>query len=95
MTTQDAYARKAEARLEELDAEIARIKAKAKGAKADAEIEYTEHLAELREKRDFAERTLTEFRAAGEDAADDIKEGIERAWNDLKSAVDRARQRFG
>lgn len=95
MGEKSAYVRKAEARLEEFDAEIDKLKARAKGTKAVAEIEYTEHLSELREKRDTAERMLTELRAAGEGAADDLRFGMDRAWKELSSAVESARQRFG
>ena len=94
MSAAEAYAKKIEGRLEELDAEIARMKAKAKGAEAEAQLEYTRHLSELREKRMEAGSKLKELREAGDDALADIQAGMENAWKELKSAVDQARTRF-
>jgi len=94
MTAADAYAKKIESRLEELDAEIDLMKAKAKGAEADAQLEITRHLSDLREKRKEAGSKLTELREARDDALADLQAGMENAWKDLKSAVDQARERF-
>jgi len=94
MSVAEAYAKKVEARLEELDAQIDVMKAKAKGAEAEAQLEYTRHLSELREKRKEAGRKLNELRAAGDDAMDDLQAGMENAWKELKSAVDQAKTRF-
>lgn len=94
MTVEEAYAKKVEARLEELDAEIAMMKAKAKGAEADAQLEYTRHLSELRKKREEAGRKLKDLREAGEGAMDDLQAGMENAWKELKNAVDQAKTRF-
>ena len=94
MSVEEAYAKKVEARLEELDAEIGLMKAKAKGAEADAQLEYTRHLSELRKKREEAGRKLNELREAGDDAMDDLQAGMENAWKELKNAVDQAKTRF-
>jgi len=94
MNATDAYVKKIEARLEELDAEIDRMKAQAKGAEAEVQLEYIRHLSELREKREEAGRKLKELRAAGDDALGDIQAGMENAWKELKNAIDQAKTRF-
>ena len=94
MNAAEAYAKKIEARLEELDAEIDLMKAKAKGASAEAQLEYTRYLSEMREKRKEAGRKLEQLRAAGDNALADIQAGMENAWKELKGAVDQAKSRF-
>lgn len=94
MSAQDAYARKYEARLDEIDLEIAKLKAKAKKAEADAEIELDKTLAELKEKRRALAQKVEDNRGKGREAWEEIEAGAERAWNELTSAVDRAKSRF-
>jgi len=94
MTASDAYEKKMEARLEQIDAEIDKLKAKAKAAEADAQLEYTRHLSDLRQRRDAAGAQLAQLRQAGDDALDDVRAGVENAWKELKDAVDQARSRF-
>jgi chromosome segregation ATPase len=94
MGSTDASERKMEARLEEIDAEIAKLKAKAKGAEADAEIEYEKHLSELRERREEVSERLARLKDAGDDAAGDLRTGLEDAWRALGEALDKAKSRF-
>lgn len=51
MSERDAYLKKLEAKLEEWDAEIDKLQAKAKGAEADTQRQYEDQLNELRTKR--------------------------------------------
>lgn len=78
MSAAEVYAKKIEARLEELDAEIDLMKAKAKGAEAEAQLEYTRHLSDLREMRKDAGNKLQALREAGDDALGDVQAGMER-----------------
>lgn len=94
MNAKEAYQKKMEARLAELDAEIDRLKARAKAAEADAQLEYTRDLSELRQHRDEAIRKLEQLRSASDDAVDDFVAGVENAWKELKDAVGRASSRF-
>jgi DNA repair exonuclease SbcCD ATPase subunit len=94
MSASEAYAKKIEARLDELDVGIDRMKAKAKGADAEAQLEYTRQLSGLREKRDAAGRKFDALRAAGDEALDEVRADMENAWKELKAAVDTAQSRF-
>lgn len=94
MSAKDAYEQKIQARLEELDAEIDKLKAKAKAADAEAQLEYTRQLSQLRELREDAGRKMERLGAASDDALDEARAGLENAWNDLKRAMERAKSRF-
>lgn len=91
MDDKTAYRQKIEARLEQWNAEINKLQAKALEASADARIEYEN----LREKQNEARRTLRELDDVGGDALEDVKSGVEKAWSDLEAAMKRARERFG
>lgn len=94
MSEKNAYQKKLEAKLDEWKAEIQRLKARAAGAEADLEIELKEQLIDLRAKRDHAELSLEKLRHAGEGAWQDLKSGIEIAFEDFERALKRARERF-
>lgn len=94
MSTKKAYEEKLQAQLDEWNAEIEKLKAKADKAEADARIEYYEQIEKLREQQREAQSRLDEFRRAGEDAWEDLKAGIENARDSLGKAVKTAAARF-
>ena len=94
MSMKEAYQQKIEAQLDEWTAEIDKMKAKAAKAEADARLEYNDRIEELRLKQLVAQEKLQEFREAGEDAWEDLKAGLELAWDSLGEAVKSARSRF-
>ncbi len=94
MTDRDEYVEKAKARLDQWNAEIEKLQAKAKEARADAEIEYDKQIAEMRTRRDEAEQRLKELREAGDHAWKDVKEGLDRAWDSLSESFEKARRHF-
>jgi hypothetical protein len=94
MTLKEAYEKKMQARLDEWDAEIDLLKAKADKAKADARVEYYKQIEELKIKKQAAGVKLAELRKAGDGAWEDLKTGLESAWNSLGKAVKAAASRF-
>lgn len=94
MSEKDAYLKKLEAQLEEWDAAIDRLRAKAKGAQADAQLAYEKQLNELRAKRKQAVDRMEELRHASEGAWQDMKAGVEGAWSSFHDALNKARARF-
>lgn len=75
----DAYKRKAEANLSELDADIKKWNAQGKEREADAE------LAALHSRRvDYGNR-LVRAQRVGEDRWEDFKRDMDNSWEDLKS----------
>lgn len=87
MTNQQLHAQKYQAQLDEWKADIAKFKAKAIGAKADAQIEMNKLIADLENKVDAANGKLAEFSAAGEDAWENVKKNVESTWDNLKTSV--------
>ena len=81
-----AYQRKYEARLDELRARIDQVQAKMRAASADKEIDYRQRLEELRQKRDALAGRLKEMRDAGQESWSQLRQGVERAANDLEAA---------
>lgn len=89
MSEKDAYIKKAEARIDQANAEIEKLWAKADEAGADAEIKYSETLQELRSKRENAEAKLDELKAAGDGALGEIQRNLEQILDEFDAAVSR------
>ncbi|MFO8048848.1 MAG: coiled coil domain-containing protein [Desulfosudaceae bacterium] len=94
MTAKEAYEKKLKAQLEQWDAEIDKLQAKAKQADADAQLEYHKRIEELQALRDKANQKLTELKNASENAWEDLKVGAELARDSLASAIKSATSRF-
>lgn len=89
-----AYEEKLDAQLEEWNAQIALLKARADKAKAGAKIEYYKTIEALQHKHDEAGTKLHELKTAGDEAWDDIKTGAEKAWTEVKTAFHEALSKF-
>jgi len=94
METKQAYEAKVKAQLDNLNAQIDQMKAKAAEANADAAIEYNKMIEDLTSKRNTAQAQLDEIGKASEDAWEDLKVGFESAWNDLNVAFKSAMDKF-
>lgn len=90
----DVYVSKLKSQLDEWNSTIDRMQEAAKVAKLDAELEYRNRLAKLRERRDELQDKIGELQDAGEDAWQTLREGAEKAQQELKMAFDEAKQRF-
>jgi predicted nucleic acid-binding Zn-ribbon protein len=88
MSEREQYVEKAKARIDQWNADIEKLQAKAGEAKADAKIEYEKQLRELRAQRDEAKEKLDEIAKASDSAWDDMKAGFESAWDKISSAFD-------
>lgn len=89
-----AYEEKLDAQLEEWNAQITLLKAKADKAKVEAKIEYYKTIEALQHKQDEARTKLEELRTAGDEAWEDLKTGAEKAWNEVKTAFQSAASKF-
>lgn len=94
MSSRDKYVRKMQAKLEEWNAEIDTLSAKAGEATADAKNAYNKQIDSLKVKQADARQKIEELQQAEESAWEDLKSGIERAWTALGEAIDSARSRF-
>lgn len=90
MGTRDEYVQKMHELLDRLNAEIDALTERAENAGAD----MRDELAELRGKQDQARTKLASLRNAGEGAWQDLKAGVELAWESVSEAVRSATARF-
>ena len=67
MNDKELYRQKHQAQLDEWKAEVARLKAKAAGVKADAQIELNRHVKELEHRMRDAGAKLAELATASEE----------------------------
>jgi len=89
-----AYEEKFDAQLQEWNAQIALLKARADKAKAEAKIEYYKTIEAMQRKRDTAKAKLDELKSAGDGAWEDLKTGAEKAWAEVKTAFHDAASKF-
>jgi len=94
MSTRDEYIQKMHALLDKMNAEIDDLSARAEGAEADVRDEYQKRIAQLRTKQEEARAKLASLRDAGEGAWQDLKAGIEMAWDAIGEAIDSAKTHF-
>ena len=94
MADRDEYLEKFKANLDEWNAEIGKLEAKAREAQADAKAQYEKQLVALREMRDDAQKKFAEMQKASDEAWDVMLKGTEKAWQTWASAFEKARSKF-
>jgi hypothetical protein len=83
-----------EAQLGEWQTEFDELKVKAALAKADARDEIERRMADLQRRKQEVRLNLDDLRDKGGDAWQSMKEGLERATDELKKAFDEARSKM-
>ena len=94
MSLKDAYRQKMEAKLAEQQARLDLLKARAKLAVADGKIMAYEEVADAEQKLASAKVKLKELAHASQGAYQEMKGGMEQAWDALKSASLKAAQKY-
>ncbi|MGB5365094.1 MAG: hypothetical protein WBM75_00550 [Polyangiales bacterium] len=94
MNDKELYQQKMQARLDEWKAQVDKLKAKASGASADAQLDMNKQIRVLERRIEEGKAKLSELTEASEDAWGSIKEGVESAWDSLKSAATDAASKF-
>ncbi len=94
MSTKEEFVREMHSKLDQWNAEIDVLAAKARVAEAQARADYQRQLEELRSERDKARQKLEALESASEGAWQDLKDGVERAWDSVSQAVRSATSRF-
>lgn len=94
ITEKKQYQEKIEARLRELDKEIASLKVKIAKQGKEAEKQLNQQMPELEQKREAAGQQLEKLRNCSQASWQDMKEGIEAAMKDLQTAYSRAASHF-
>ena len=86
--------RKLQARLDEWKAEIDKLKAKADGASADAQLEFSRQIRDLELKLEDGSNRLSEMSKASGEAWATLRQGLESAWDSLSTAMAEAASKF-
>jgi len=94
MTDIDPYVTKLRAKIEELDADLNKLKAVAKEKGADTEIQFDQMASEYFKKREEMVAKLQELQKSGGGALEDLKEGADRALDEFSAAFEKAKSRF-
>lgn len=94
MSQRDEYLSKLKAQLDQWNAEVTLWEAKAKGAQADARIEYDKQLETFRRQRDQALEQMRKVQVATGDAWIDLVRGADDAWAKMKEAFEKANSHF-
>ncbi|MCA9483591.1 MAG: coiled coil domain-containing protein [Nitrospina sp.] len=94
MSLKEEYQRKLEAKIDEWSAELEVLKAKANSAQADARIKYQQELQELNSRLNELRQKRDRLKTSGEDAWEDIKAGVDKAWDSLSEGLKSAASRF-
>jgi len=94
MSEKAAYRQKIGASMEEWNAEIDKIEARADRAGADMQLQYFEELKKLRALQEVARGKLEELEEAGDDAWEELRNDVDNATNAIERAVNVAVTRF-
>lgn len=84
MSKRDDYIAKMKLQLDELDAQMSKLEAKAQVAKDDARDKYKEEMAKLRQQSTLAKGKLDDLKAAGEDKWDALVAEMEKVRDAFK-----------
>jgi hypothetical protein len=90
----ELYQKKLRAQEDEWDAELAKLKAKAAKADAEAKLEMLRQAGMLEAKIGEFKSKVAELAEAGDDAWESIKDGVDSAWKSLKSSFSEAASKF-
>ena len=88
------YEKKLDAQLKERNAQIARLRAKAIKAEADAKIDQYKTIKVLESKMEQAKTKLHELKTSSDEAWEVVKAGAEKAWTEAKTAFHDATSKF-
>ncbi len=94
MSTRDDYVRKMHSLLDKGNAEIEALESRLEHVEAGARDAYQKQIAALRTRQDEARARLDALRNAGEGVWQDLKAGVELAWDAMGEAIESARTRF-
>jgi hypothetical protein len=87
MNEKELYQQKMQAQLDEWNADVAKLKARASGASADAQLKINDQVEALQPHMEQAKAQLAVLADAADDGWDTGKDNLDSAWKSLKTAV--------
>lgn len=94
MNEKELYQQKKQAQLDDWQADVEKLKAKASEASADSQLELNSQIETLEAKIEDGKAKLAELSNASEGAWESIKDGVDSAWNSMKTAFSDAAVKF-
>ncbi len=94
MVNREEYQGKMEAQLSEWGAEIDKLKARADKAAADTRQDYFDQVEALHAKQASMQTKLQELKTSSDDAWEDLKDGLDHSWNQIRGSFNKAAARF-
>ena len=94
MEKRDLYLKKISAQIDQYNAKLAGMRAKASEVNADMKLEYLKQVEKLEVNRDGLKKKYEQLSKASESSWKDMKEGTENAWNELKESVAKVLDNF-
>ncbi|MGQ4878140.1 hypothetical protein ACOJCM_06155 [Billgrantia sp. LNSP4103-1] len=93
MNRRDEFIQRMKAQLDEWNAEIDALAARARQASTEAQARYQDDIERLRRRRDETRRRLEELQYASEAAWDALQQGLDDAWELMRKALRDAQRR--
>ena len=90
MTARNAYVKKLKEQLDQWNAELSKLEAKAKQPLVGMKDAYEKQLKELRGRRNVVQQQMAEIQKAGDHAWDQLKEGADKAWKAMDESIKKA-----
>ncbi len=90
----NAYQKKVEAELEELEARISLLIAKARKASAEARIEAKKQMTRVKAKYEKTERKIQDLQSDSKVAWEEVKTGVDEAIHELRDSIEDAIAQF-
>ena len=94
MIDRNTYVETLKAQLEQWNAQIDLLEARAKAARAEGQKAFEEQVGVLRSQRDTLNDRLRDLRQASEDAWGDLQGGVDQAFDSFRQSVKQAMSRF-
>ena len=92
--SKEEFQNKLDARLKNMDAEIAKLREKGRDLKDEAKVKWDQKLADLEAKRDAARAKLVEVGQSSAEAWKDVQKAAQSAWDELEKAFQDATREF-
>lgn len=94
MGTKEIYQQQMQAKLDEWNAEIAKLEAKARQASAESQLEFEKQKSLLEANMKVVSENLEKLTDAGESAWAEMKQGIDKAFVEVSSSFYAAAEKF-
>ena len=90
----EEFQKSLQARLQELDSEIEKLREKGRDLTDDAQANWDRRMAELETKREAAHAKLDEIAGSSAEAWKDVQKGAQSTWDELDKAFHEAAREF-